>query len=390
MARRVTRWFVFGLLAVTAGLSTRAVADELVSLDQALAAIRTVDDQTTRSDAWNRLEDLAEAITLLEDYEPTRDDDAQQLLAAMANVHMDTLVNAYAKFEPLRYYLRPIVEEAILRNGGPDLARLDTIMLPAGATEDHAWVYIRDIVRATEGQRRISINDPQVEMLVALGHDHMPLLLQTLEMPALQYYASAAVREAANDSHKQLIIDALLNHEQLIMVIQRNDWVADARDQIMLGLNRGIEYTPRVWVQALADLQDPTTYDTLSLQLYRVRCSKYYYTVVKDLPGIDLDQAVFASWEIVHTSPTHARELREISQIAVSHGHIGALAHLISLLPNEAPAHPGRADEIREAILGHIDFAGSDEQVRDWFDTNEEQLRFSRSSGKFYVAGELN
>ena len=390
MARRVTGWLVFGVLAVSAGLSTRAWAEEPVSVEQAVAALEALDDEATRSDVWNRLEDLSEAIEQLSGHEPSRDDDAQAVLTELAHAHTETLVNAYAKFEPLRYYLRPLVEEAILRSGGPDLARLDMIVLPEQASEDQAWVYIRDLVRATQGQRRISINDPQVDKLIALGKEHMPLLLQTLEMPALQYYASAAVREAADDAHKQLIIDALLDHEQLIMVIQRNGWQSEARDQIMRGLDRGINYTPRVWVQALADLQDPATYDTLALQLYRVRCSKYYYLVVKDLPGIDLDQAVFASWEVVHTSPTHARELREVSQIAVSHGHLGALAHLISLLPNEAPAHPGRADEIRAAILDHIDFAGSDEQVRDWFEQNQDQMRFSRSDRRFYVAGGLH
>lgn len=387
MARRLTIGLVFGVLAMVAGLSPRAWADEPVAFDQAIAALQEVNDQTPRSDVWNRLEALSAAIEAIDGHEPDRNDQAQVLLASLAHGHLDTLVSGYAKFEPLRYYLRPLVEEEILRNGGPDLARLESITLPADATEEQAWVYIRDIVRATAGQRRISINDPQADMLAALGRDHMALLLQTLEMPTLQYYASAAVRMSADEEHKQLIIDALLEHEQLIMVIQRNGWGADAREQIMLGLTDGIDYTPRVWVQALADLQDPATYDTLALQLYRVRCSKYYYMVVKDLPGIDLDQAVFASWEVVHTSPTHARELREVSQIAVSHGHLGALAHLISLLPTDTPAQPGRTTDIRENILAHIDFEGTDAQIRDWFEANEQMLRFSKSDGRFYVAG---
>ncbi|MEM1354959.1 MAG: hypothetical protein AAGC44_03290 [Planctomycetota bacterium] len=390
MARRVTTGLIFGVLVVLAGLSSRALADEPVTLDQAVVAMQQLDAESTRSDVWNRLQDLSNAIEHLDRHEPSRDDPAQALLSALAEDHLPTLVNAYARFVPLRYYLRPLVEEAILRNGGPDLARLDTVVLPENATEQQAWVYIRDIVRTTQGQRRISSNDPQVDMLVELGKDHMPLLLQTLEMSSLQYYALAAVRKAANDTHKDLIIEALREHEQLIMVIQRNGWAADARDQIMLGLHEGINYTPRVWVQALAELKDPATYDTLVLQLYRVRCSKYYYLVVKDLPGIDLRPAVFASWEAVHTSPTHARELREVSQIAVSYGHRGALAHLVSLLPTEPPAHPGRAAEIRRAILDHITFEGTDDQVRDWFEENEHRLRFSESIGRFYVAGGLH
>lgn len=392
MARQSILWLVCGVLVIAAGLSPGAYAQgaQVPTLDDAIAAFDSVDSESSRLDVWRHLQALDQATAALNNPRPSREDPQQAVVDALAAEHLALLVSAYGKLESLRYYLRPLVELEMLRMGGPDLVRLDTIRLIDGASEDQAWAYVRDIVRASEGQRRRSSSDPQVGMLRELGADHMAILLQTLEMPTLQYYASAAVREAAGDQHKELIIGALLHHEQLITVVQRNGWAGDARDTIMLGLQQGVDYIPRMWVQVLAELEDPQTYDTLALALLQARCSKHYYLMMKDLPGIALDDAVAASWEQVHTSPTHSRELREVSQIAVGHGHLDALEHLVSLLPSGAAASTSRSEEVRRSILACIDFEGTDNEIRLWLEQNRGMLRFCPEAGVFYVSGGLN
>lgn len=389
MARQAFLWLACGVLVVAACLSSSAYAQDAAAptLDEAIAAFDGVDTGASRLDVWRLLQTLDEATAVLPNHRPSREDPQQAVVEALAVEHLALLVSAYGKLESLRYYLRPLVELEMLRSGGPDLARLDTIRLIHDANEDQAWAYVRDIVRASQGQRRRSSSDPQVGMLRELGADHMAILLQTLEMPTLQYYASAAVREAAGEPHKELIIGALLHHEQLIGVVQRNGWAGDARDTIMLGLQQGVDYIPRMWVQALAELEDPQTYDTLALALLQARCSKHYYLMIKDLPGIALDDAVAASWELVHTSPTHSRELREVSQIAVAHGHLGALEHLVSLLPSGAAVSTSRSEQVRRCILTCIDFEGTDDEIRSWIEQHRGMLRFCPEAGVFYVSG---
>lgn len=320
---------------------------------------------------------------------PQRDDPQAALLEALADDHLDQLVQAHESYPQLRYYLEPIIHREIARRGGPDAERLAAVTLGEDADEDAAWSYVLDLAHATIGQRRVSANDPQVAMLEALADGHMGVLIDAIRLPELRFYALLAVRRTADESHKETVIGALCDQPRLIGVLRQHGWAEEARDQLILGLERGVDYMPRTWVQVMVELEDTATYDALALHLVRARCSRTYYYLMCDLPGIRLDTAVRSGWEAVHTAPTHPRELREVSEIAVAHGHLPALDHLVSLLPSDDETLTGRNAALRTLVLTHIAFSGSNSEVRDWLDTNRDLLVFDPAGRVFYVGGQL-
>ncbi len=378
------------LLAPTAPAQPPAgdVAPPAVPQRAILPGVDPLPPDATPIEVQRHLEQIAEATDAL-GRDPRRDDPQTDLLEALAQEHLDELVQAHERYPQLRYYLDPIIHREIARRGGPDAERLEGITLPPGADAAAAWSYVTDIARATVGQRRVSATDPQVDMLQALADEHMRILIDAVELQEIRFYALLAVRRSAINRHKDTIINALPDQPRLIGVVRQQGWTADARDALILGMERGIDYMPRTWVQAVAELQDPTTYDALAIHLVRMRGAAPYYTLMCDLPGIDLDAAVALSWDRVCFAPTHARELLEVSEIAVAHGHRPALDHLVSLLAQETVEGEPPDESVRHTVRAHLEYDGDDAALPDWYHANRDRLRFSRDSRCFYVAGQL-
>lgn len=353
-----------------------------------LLGVEPLPQDANPQEVQDYLRQIADATEAL-GRDPRRDDPQTELLEALAHEHLDELVQAHERHPQLRYYLDPIIHREIARRGGPDADRLGGITLAPGADDTAAWSYVTDIARATTGQRRVSATDPQVDMLQALADEHMRVLIDAVELPEIRFYALLAVRRSAINRHKDTIINALPDQPRLIGVVRQQGWTADARDALVLGMERGIDYMPRTWVQAVVELRDPATYDALAVHLVRMRGAAPYYTLMCDLPGINLDAAVALSWERVCFAPTHARELLEVSEIAVAHGHHPALDHLMSILASTIGDGTMPDESVRHVVRGHLEFAGDDAALLDWYHANRDRLRFSRDARCFYVVGEL-
>ncbi|MFI4862393.1 MAG: hypothetical protein ACIAXF_17140 [Phycisphaerales bacterium JB063] len=344
--------------------------------------------EPTPAEVAAHLEQIAEATQALP-HAPRPDDPQVELLEALAGDYLDELVQAHEMYPVLRYYLDPIIHREIALRGGPDVERLQTVTLREGADEQAAWSYVMDIARATAGQRRVTANDPQVAMLSALSREHMRVLVDAIALEDLRFYALLAVRQTADESHKETLINALPDQPRLIVVVRQQGWAEDARDTLIAGLARGVDYMPRTWVQTMVELEDPATYDALATHLARSRGARTYYNLMQALPGIELGPAVGVAWERVNDSPRDARELREVSELAVQYGHAEALAHLVSLLPEvDSPATSYEAS-VRAVVLGHIEFAGTNAQIKAWHAANRDRLVFSAQGGVFYAAGML-
>ncbi|XAM00412.1 hypothetical protein OT109_03285 [Phycisphaeraceae bacterium D3-23] len=353
-----------------------------------LLGVVPLPEHPTAAEVGLHLQAIAEATQALQQA-PQRDDPQAALLDALADDYLDELVQAHEMYPVLRYYLDPIIHREIAQRGGPDIDRLSSIVLRDGADERAAWSYVMDIARATRGQRRVSANDVQVEMLQALAAEHMRVLIDAIELDELRFYALLAVKRTADASHKDIIIAALPDQPRLIGLLRQHGWAEDARDTLIMGLEQGVDYMPRTWVQVMVELNDPATYDALALHLARSRGSRTYYNLMRTLPGIELDSAVCAAWERVNTTPNDARELREVSEIAVGHGHAGALAHLVALLPSDDMPTTQYDAAIRQAVLAHIEFLGSNSQIKAWHEANKDRLVFSVQGSEFYAAGML-
>ena len=105
--------------------------------------------------------------------------------------------------------------------------------------------------------------------------------------------------------------------------------------------------------------------------------------------GFDPGPAVSAAWQQVYFQPTHARELREIAELAIGFGQAEALSHLIDLLPSEGSLDPANDELLRKIVLRHIAFTGSNAEIKAWHHDNQNRLRFSNEDRCFYVSGLL-
>jgi len=334
------------------------------------------------------IQQIAE-VTAEQPHDPRRDDPQAELLGVLADEHLDELFQAHEAYPQLRYYLDPIIHREIARRGGPDVERLEAVRLRKNADDRAAWSYIIDIARATAGQRRVSSTDPQVAMLALLADGNMPALIDAVELDELRFYALLAIRTGVTAEHKDTIIAALVRQPRLIGVVRQEGWASDAQPQLIAGLEQGIVQMPRTWVQVVAELRDPETYDALSMHLARTRCSRTYYSMMHNLPGFDPGPAVSAAWQQVYFQPTHARELREIAELAIGFGQAEALSHLIDLLPSEGSLDPANDELLRKIVLRHIAFTGSNAEIKAWHHDHQNRLRFSNEDRCFYVSGLL-
>ncbi|MDD2237702.1 MAG: hypothetical protein PHG65_10900, partial [Kiritimatiellae bacterium] len=199
---------------------------------------------------------------------------------------------------------------------GPDQEILATIVLPENPTREDVIDYVKEILTDSDCQRRYSSRDPQVDMLVAVGPENLDVLL----MDGYQYYAFLAVKQLAGPEHKELIIAQLPDYHNLIDVVVGQGWVDEVSDTLVAELKKDPENLPTAWIKAVADLKDPATYDDLKRYLIRGNGRSGTYGAIKDLPGIDLQDAVDQAWRRVRYD-AHDYQKRDMVSVAIQYGH---------------------------------------------------------------------
>ncbi|MEM6551552.1 MAG: hypothetical protein AAF750_05445 [Planctomycetota bacterium] len=354
-----------------------------------LMALTLPDDADERA-VWAYLQRLSALTANQMPHEPLKRSDPQQaMLEALAESHMALLLTAHDDLPTLRFYLRPIVREALAIRDGPDRKALAGLVTPSGEDAQAIRRFLDELERLTQNQKRLGRDDPQVRLMTALGHRNPAALIDAMHRPALRYHGRIAIRQVIDQQHRDLVLSRLLEQPRLISVVIAQGWVEDARGLIVQGLIEGRPKAPWVWTSALVRLEDPETYPALRVQLVRSRGSRAYYELMEDLPGIDLDEPIAQAWRLVAQQPLHVHELQTVSLIAVRHGHQPALRVLIDALPtgdDEAADHNQR--RLRERVLEHIEPQLSNDGIKAWLDDAEaeEALDFNPQTRRFYVS----
>ncbi len=319
-----------------------------------------------------------------------RTDPQQAMLQGLADDHMDQLIAARDDFPVLRYYLLPIIREEINRRAGPDLDALQQLDVPTHSQGAAVLEFLDRLEDITENQHRLGKNDPQITLLIELATHQPQAVIDALDRPSLRYHATRALKQSITSEQKALVIDALEHQPRLIGLVVDRGWEADARDHIIQVLANDQASAPWVWTSALARLEDPATYDVLRHQLVRTRCNRAYYELLHDLPGINLDAAVAQAWRRVQAGPLHERELRNVSLIAVRHGHAEALGVLIQALPTGDDAvADSTARQTRRAVMEHTGVDAENRDLKDWWEQHRDAIDFNPQTQQFYVASGL-
>ena len=269
---------------------------------------------------------------------------------------------------------------------GPDLKKLRSIKLPENPTDDQVKDYVRDIMDASRGQNSFSDRDPQVAMLIKVGADSLGLLMDALDIDgyggfAINYHVESAVLKLAGEEHKDLIKESLEWRPFLAKVVIERGWERDVRDILVAQLSQTGEQLPIEWIQAVANLGDPETYDDLKRYLV-LRDGRYAtFQVIRDLPDLDLTESIADIWE---KTGYHEWEERGVAKMAVQYGHVEALGYLVNFVAYEQQ-NQWEASEIRRLILSHLDFFGSNRELVEWFRKNSERLLFDEEKRKYIL-----
>ncbi|MGD2175764.1 MAG: hypothetical protein PVJ27_10210, partial [Candidatus Brocadiaceae bacterium] len=216
---------------------------------------------------------------------------------------------------------------------GPDMEALGEIKLPDDPTREEAEHYISHILEVSQRQNWFSNTDPQGPMLIAVGRENVDLLLDALLANRRlmgSMYLLGAINRLAGEEHKGSIIESLLYEPELVEVVVDHGWVQDAREELMHGLQEGYHHLPVEWVRAVASFEDPASYPPLKKQLIHGDDPRGIYEAIRNLPGIELEEAVAETWERARYQRRWVK--REAAEVAVRYGHVDALGYLIRAL----------------------------------------------------------
>jgi peroxiredoxin/endonuclease III len=266
---------------------------------------------------------------------------------------------------------------------GPDEEALAKIKLPADPTDEEVRNYIREIRRITKDQNSFSSQDPQVEMLTRIGPEHLDMLIDTFRLnPRRSYHIKYAINRLARAEDKDLILAALPRLPDLIEAVVDNGWVEEARPILIAKLKARPDHLPTKWVTAVASFKDPETYDDLKNYFIYCWSPSMVYSAIKDLPGIDLTDAVAQAWE----RAKYGREFQTamMAPVAIEFGHLDALEQAVKDIDVDSGT---RVHNARKLVTRFTDARGSDNEIREWFKKNKDRLTFDKEKGRFSATG---
>jgi len=261
-----------------------------------------------------------------------------------------------------------------------DMELLAKITLPQKPTKQQVRAYINAILYVSRSQQIHLASDPQVLMLVQIGHENLDELLTiTSAYESTMAYTVAAISALAIEEDKEKIIKALDRHPPLVEVVMAKGWVQDARVVLIRRLKENPSYLPYQWIAAVASLQDPSTYDALAMFLANGSNRRITYKCIASLPGIDLTKAAPIAWE---KSKGDRYEVAELTEAALSVGYLPALDFVVETLENNNNLPPQQYSP-RALMFQFTGIQGNNVEMKTWYDANRKKLIFDSNTKRF-------
>ena len=264
-----------------------------------------------------------------------------------------------------------------------DIEALDKIDLPENPSKNDILEYFREIARATQNQRSFSESDPQVYMLMEVGHENLAYLVSYNADHMVDMYFISAIKELAREEDKELILSFLPRKRDLVKVVVAKRWEEDAKQILTSELSELPQYLPTEWVNAVASFDDPCTYDSLRNYLIYGSNRSWTYQSIKNNTSIeDLEDAVGEAWK--NTKKEHSEwGQNSFAPIAASYGHVDALEVIIDSLGS--PSLSPSVHQPRKYIFQYTKFRGTNDEIRKWFKQNKSKLEFDKQNEKFTI-----
>ena len=260
----------------------------------------------------------------------------------------------------------------------PDPALLAKITLPMYPSKREVREYIDAIVYVSKNQNSYLDYDPQVAMLMEVGHGNIDELIRVTR--DYDRYVVEAIKALATAADKERIFEALEQHPALIDVVSAKGWVKEARETLIRKMRGNPENVPPGWIAAVASLEDPTTYDDLLNYLINGTNKHWTYRNISRLPGIDLSQAAPIAWE---KTMNDKYERSYLTEGALSAGYLPALDFVVESLDNNTLASYRFSP--RALFFQFTGVQGSNEELKKWHQENRGSLGFDAQTKRFVV-----
>jgi hypothetical protein len=198
-------------------------------------------------------------------------------------------------------------------------------------------------------------------------------------------YVKVAVEDLVRPEHKALMLKWLPLQESLAELMQGEGWVQDMRPFLLPRIAQRDGNTDLGVLQAAAGLRDPAAYNDLIWHFENDLNGPHLYDALKNLPGIQLKEAVLRAWTASKSWTdwqAHTRYL--LAPAAMDYGATDALELAIEKL--DSPDTAGQDQEVaalRWAIFQRTGQSGSNEELRAWFKANKGKLVFDEKSRMF-------
>ncbi len=264
-----------------------------------------------------------------------------------------------------------------------NMEALDKISLPDNPTKKDILKYFREIARATQNQRSFSESDPQVYMLLEVGHENLEYLVSYNADHMVDMYFTAAIKELAQDEDKELILSYLPRKRDLVKVVVAKRWEEDAKQILTSELAELPQYLPTSWVSAVASFDDPCTYDNLKNFLIYGSNRSWTFKAIKNSTSIDdLKDTVDEAWQNAKKSRSEW-DKNSFAPIAASYGHVDALEVIVNSL--DSPSSDPSVYQPRKQIFQYTEIRGTNDEIRKWFKKNQSNLIFDKEIEKFKI-----
>lgn len=266
------------------------------------------------------------------------------------------------------------------KDEGTVLETLAELTLPMNPTRSEVKEYILKIHEASASLDDKNPDDPQIDMLAIVGREHLDILINTSHYNL--YHSRHAIEKIVKQEDKELILANLEKHDFLCDLVFEFGWEEDARDILILNM-AGKENLDPAWITAVAKFEDPSTYPALIDYFIDGSEQDETYNAIKNLPNIELDEAVSRAWEKARRGNSH--DYGSMIPVALDNGIIDALDFYAEAIPNGKDLCEHYEDKVHEAVCKHTGQTGSDKELRAWYLTNKDRLRFDTETKLFVV-----
>jgi hypothetical protein len=277
-----------------------------------------------------------------------------------------------------------IAERAEKKKDTPDMDMFMRIHLPANPTRAEVTDYINLIYVLSRNQRTELEGDPQVTMLAQVGRENMDVLLAASAsgVPASKYGYNA-IGLLAEEQDKQWVLTRLPAFAPLARVVLIKGWCQDAADTLAKTIARN-GYVESEAIKCLVQKPARKYYPILKSYLAHGWNPQTTYSLIKDLPGIDVTDELQQAWEY---SRSNNYQIAYLTRDVLATGYVPAFRFLFDVLDTNNGL-PTTIFDAEGLVREFADTYGSRDELRSWYRTNKDALHFDKKLRKFVATAD--